>query len=309
MEPPANPAALFPWKRLKPLAFWPALAAMLAALAVMAADSRQFVRITTALNAAIIETLSPLFIYAAFGLLLLCAAIFCSPLGRVRIGGPGSRPIYPPFRWFCVSLTTAIAMGILFWAVAEPVLHFREPPPFSGASPGSDGAMRFAMSTVFLHWTLAPYAIYTVAGLTFALGFYNRGYSFSVDALLRPLLGSRLRGWPGELVDGLVLFSVVVGMSAILTGGLLLVGDGLQVLFGIPASPALYGAVAASIVAAALVSAASGLRGGIQLLARVNTVLFALLLVYLLAVGPGAFIARLGANPCSAIWRSWYRAT
>ena len=281
---------------LKHITFWAALIAMLSALTLIAVDQARFVQITAALNALLIDRLSFLFLYTALGLLLLCVVVFFSPLGGVRIGGEGATRIYSPFRWFSVSLTAVIAMGILFWAVAEPVVHFHEPPGFSGARPGSDAALHFALSTVFVHWTLAPYAIYTVTALTFALGFHNRGYDFSVDALLRPLFGDRLGGRTGELVDALVLFSVVVGMSAVLSGGLLLIGDGLRVLFGQPKSPLVYALISTFIVGAALLSASSGLRGGIQLLARLNTVLFIALLIYLLAVGPGAFILRLGGE-------------
>ncbi|WP_346840184.1 BCCT family transporter [Microbulbifer sp. SAOS-129_SWC] len=269
---------------------------ILLVLAVTAADQQQFVAITTAINAAIIDNFSWLFLYAAVALLGLCLLVYFSPLGRVRIGGADAEPIYSPFRWFAVSLTTVIAMGILFWAVAEPVVHFRQPPDFAGVAAGSDGAMRFAMATVFVHWTLAPYAIYTVAALTFALGFYNCGHGFSVGTLFRPLLGRHLRRPVAEAIDALVLFAVVVGMSAVLSAGLLLIGDGLRALFAIPASPGVYAATAAFIVGVALLSASSGLRQGIQVLARINTVLFVLLMLYLLVVGPSGFIGRVGGE-------------
>ncbi|MCW8127516.1 BCCT family transporter [Microbulbifer halophilus] len=271
------------------------MAGILLVLALTVADEQRFVAITTSVNAAIIDHFSALFLYSAVALLGLCLYIYCSPLGRMRIGGGQAARIYSPFRWFAVSLTTVIAMGILFWAVAEPVVHFREPPDFSGVEPGTDAAMIFSMSTVFVHWTLAPYAIYTVAGLTFALAFYNLGCEFSVGSLFRPLLGRGLAEPVAQVIDGLVLFAVVVGMSAVLSAGLLLIGDGVQFLFALPKSPGIYAAIAGFIVAVALLSAASGLRQGIQLLARINTMVFVLLLFYLLLVGPTAFIVRIGA--------------
>ncbi len=309
---------------LKPITFWPALAGILAVLAATAVDKQNFIQLTSAVNAAIIENFSFLFLYGALALLALCIYIFFSPLGRVRIGGDGAQPIYSPFRWFSVSLTTVIAMGILFWAVAEPVVHLHEPPPFTGVEPGGAEAMRFAMSSVFVHWTLAPYAIYTVAALAFALAFYNCGHSFSVGSLLRPLLGDHLGEKTAQGIDALVLFAVVVGMSAVLSAGLLLIGDGLQVLFGIPKSPQVYAATAAFIVAVALLSAASGLGQGIQVLARINTVLFVLLMLYVLVVGPSIFIIKLGSQslaeyltgfiprhllfnePASSRWSGWW---
>ncbi|WP_193165345.1 BCCT family transporter [Microbulbifer hainanensis] len=284
------------WRQLKPITFWPALVSILVVLAVTAVDQHQFVAITTAINDGIISNFSWLFLYSAVALLGLCLFVYISPLGPVRIGGPGARPIYSPFRWFAVSLTTVIAMGILFWAVAEPVLHFRQPPDFAQVAPGSESAMRFAMSTVFVHWTLAPYAIYTVAALTFALGFHNRGYGFSVGSLFRPIVGRHLHDSAAQLIDALVLFAVVVGMSAVLSAGLLLIGDGLLTLFDIPKSAAGYAATAVFIVAVALLSASSGLRQGIQVLARINTVLFVLLMLYVLVVGPDGFLARIGGE-------------
>ena len=283
-------------QRLKPITFWPALVGVALVLVLIAADQQRFVELVSAVNAAIIHHLSGPFLYCAVLMLALCLLVFIAPLGAVRIGGEHAVPIYSPFRWFAVSLTTVIAMGILFWAVAEPVVHFHEPPPFSGVEPGGRDAKRFAMSTVFVHWTLVPYAIYTVTALTFALSFYNRGERFSVAALLRPLLGNLLGQRAAHCVDALVLFSVIVGMSAVLSAGLLLITDGFHSLLALPPTPLMLGLCALSIVGIALASAASGLRRGIQVLARINTVLFVLLLVYVFLVGPTLAIIKLGGS-------------
>ena len=267
---------------------------ILLVLIVTAVDEQHFVALATSLNAVIIDHFSALFLYAALAMLLLSVFVCFSPFGKVHIGGPGADRLYPPFRWFAVSLTTVIAMGILFWAVAEPVMHFREPPGFAGVEAGSAGAMRFAMTSVFVHWTAVPYAIYTVPALTFALAFYNFGYRFSVGSLLRPMFGEHLHSRTVQSIDALVLFAVVIGMSAVLSAGLLLIGDGLQALFGIDKTALVYAMTAGFIVGVALLSAASGLRRGIQILARANTFLFFGLVVYIFILGPSGFIGSLG---------------
>src|SRR3546814_9992221 len=91
------------------------------------------------------------------------------------------KPLLGRWRWFAVTLCTTIATGILFWGVAEPLFHLNEPPKMLGLKPGSDAAATFAMSTMFLHWTLTPYAIYTVAALAFAIVYYNRREPFRLD--------------------------------------------------------------------------------------------------------------------------------
>src|SRR3546814_3962121 len=108
------------------------------------------------------------------------------------------KPLLGRWRWFAVTLCTTIATGILFWGVAEPLFHLNEPPKMLGLKPGSDAAATFAMSTMFLHWTLTPYAIYTVAALAFAIVYYNRREPFRLSSLFEPLLGRRAHGPVGS---------------------------------------------------------------------------------------------------------------
>src|SRR3546814_16277421 len=97
-----------------------------------------------------------------------------------------------------------------------------------GLEPGSDGAAIFAMSTMFLHWTLTPYAIYTVAGLAFATGYYNRREPFRLSSLFVPLIGARAHGTVGSAIDILCIFALVAGMSASLGAGPLSLDGGTE---------------------------------------------------------------------------------
>ena len=274
---------------IKPLTFWPSAIFLFLTLMVSWLDAQTFVNLTSNLNGQIIEHLPFAFTLSAFAMVLICAYIFVSPVGKVRIGGENAQPILSPFKWFSVSLTTVIAMGILFWSVAEPVIHFNEPAAFSGALRRTEEALSFSVATLFVHWTLAPYAIYTAAGLCFALAYYNFQMPFSARSLLRPVLGDFVEGKSGQLLDSLVLFSVVIGMSATLTAGLLLIGSGITASFGLSSGPLLYGLISAFIIGVALISSFTGLRRGIQFLARINTYLFFAALVFVMATGPMDF--------------------
>ena len=112
----------------------------------------------------------------AFNLVtLLCLGavifVFFSPLGKVRIGGRKARPIMSFSNLVWITLCTTVASGILFWGCAEPLYHFYQPAVSQGVEPGSAGAAVFAMKTMFLEWTLSPYAIYTVVAVLFAFVF------------------------------------------------------------------------------------------------------------------------------------------
>ena len=224
-----------------------------------------------------------LFSWSTAAYLVLLAFTYVSPLGATVIGGSGSRPLLSPWRWFAVTACTTIATGILFWGIAEPIYHHSDPPPA-----GVDDPAVFALSTLYLHWTLTPYGIYTVGGLLFALGFYNHGQPFSLTTLLRPALGRKVHHRGGAVVDALCLFALVAGMAAALGAGSLALLGGIQQYFGAGAgaTPVTLAVVIFTIVLAFSVSAATGLQRGIRILSNYNIIGFLLLAGFVLVAGP-----------------------
>lgn len=250
--------------------FFTPLAVLLAAVILSLWQGPSVVAAETAINDWILRYFSSLFAWAGIGFLILLAGISVSPLGGRIIGGPAAQPILTRWRWFAVTLCTTIATGILFWGAAEPLFHLNDPPAMLGLEPGSEAAATFAMSTMFLHWTLTPYAIYTVAGLAFALVYYNRSEPFSLSSLFVPLLGQRAHGPVGTGIDIICLYALVAGMAASLGG-----------------TP-LRWAIAGAIVASFLISAATGLQKGIAGLSVLNTWLFFAIIAFVLIAGPTA---------------------
>ncbi|SHM74312.1 Choline-glycine betaine transporter [Halomonas cupida] len=293
---PKNSKSLITMKRIRPLTFWPACLCLCVTIIYTVIDKNNFISATSSLNDAIIDHLSWLFDLSALFLVGVVIYAFFAPIGRVRIGGEDATPLLTPFRWFAISLTTVIAMGILFWSVAEPIVHYQEPPAYLGITAQTPEAMRFAMSTIFVHWTITPYSIYTVAALTFALSFHNLKLKFSIGSMLRPLLGKRVNGLGGQIIDGIALFAVVLGMSATLSSGILVIADGLAATFGIGKSPLVLAIIAIVIIGSAILSAATGLHRGIQTLARINTWLYFIGAIFIFVVGPTTFILSIGVE-------------
>ncbi|KAI1695057.1 BCCT, betaine/carnitine/choline family transporter domain-containing protein [Ditylenchus destructor] len=174
---------------LRPLVFWPTFLILLAAVIASYIDLNAFL--------AVMPARLP---WCANRDRLLLRA------GKVRIGGEDAQPLLSKWRWFMVALCTTLAVGVLFWTTAEPLYHLYGPPTSLPIEAGSSAAKTFAMSTMFLHWTLTPYAIYLVPSLVFALVFYNRRSNFSIGAMLEPLLGeARVKRYAG-LIDTLAMF-------------------------------------------------------------------------------------------------------
>ncbi len=265
-----------------------------------------------------------LFNWSMFACLLVVLAAYVSPLGRVRIGGEEAKPLLSRPRWFAVTVCTTIATGILFWGTAEPIYHLSGPP-----EAGLENPAAFAMSTMFLHWTVTPYGMYTLGGLLFALVFYNRKQPFALSSLLEPVFGGGIHSRGGAVIDVVCLFALVTGMAGSLGAGILSLSGGL----GWGKSPAVLALITGAIVLAFCISAVSGLQRGIRLLSSVNVVGFLCLALFVFFAGPtlmalelsldgaGDFVAtfisrNLGLDPgidaawgrawTSFYWAGWY---
>ena len=225
-----------------------------------------------------------------------CAIAYFSSLGHVRIGGEAAKPMLSKFNWFSITLCSTIAAGMLFWSTAEPIYHLYGPPESLGIIPNTDAARTFAFSTLFLHWSFIPYAIYTVPALTFALAYHNLKKDHSVGGLLSPLFGRYTKGMWGQLIDAMALFSLVAGMSSALGQGLLTLAGGINKFTGIETSPMLLAIIATVVVATVVASAVSGLLKGILFLSSLNVVFFIALAVFVIIYGPTGYSVSAGVD-------------
>ncbi len=276
--------------------FLPPVLLLLATVGFSFSNPEGFLTGAQAVNAWILNRFGWLFGLGALSFLVILAGVYFSPLAKVRIGGPNATPLLKRWNWFAITLCTTIATGILFWGTAEPLYHLHQPPAGLGLTPGSASAVPFSMSALLLHWTLAPYAMYTVAGLGFALSYYNAGQSFSLGSLVSPLLGNRSHKTLGTLIDVVGLYGLVAGMAASLGVGMLTIMGGIQSEFGIAASPWLLAAIALAIVTTFVISASSGLLKGITLLSDLNLRAFIALAVFVFIFGPTLSMLKIGGQ-------------
>lgn len=276
--------------RIRPLVFWPPFILLMTAVVVSLVDLDRFLAATTAINTWILSSFSWLFSLATLAMVLTLIAAFVSPLGRMRIGGDTAKPLLTKWRWFSISLCTTVAIGIMFWATAEPMYHLHTPPGGQGLGADTPEAMRFALSTMFLHWSFTPYSIYSVPALAFALAYYNRRKPFSLGSALSPVFGRAVEGRGGQIIDAIALYTLVAGMAASLGTGALTLAGGVDRYLGTGTGPLVLGVLTALIVVSAVASAASGLHRGIARLSSLNTRIFFVLAGFVFIAGPTGFI-------------------
>jgi choline-glycine betaine transporter len=259
-------------------------------------DGAVFLSMAKSANQWILDYFGWLYAGAALIGFLLVLAVYFSPLGSLIIGGKGAEPLVNKLTWFSISLCTTIAVGILFWASAEPLYHFNQPPEGIEIKSRSDAAHTFSLSTLFLHWTLIPYSIYTLTALMFAINYYNLKKPFQIGSLLIPVFGDRRSLQLSPFLDSISLFSLVAGMSASMGAGLLTLSGGISQF--VPNSKTAFnvGITAFFLTFTFVWSALSGLHKGIRILSNINMVGFILLLFWFVIFGPfGAIWSHFGS--------------
>lgn len=283
-------------KSTRPLVFWPPVILLLSALVFSLVDFDGFYAGVTVAKDWILKYFGWLFSYASFAAVALIVWVAVSPLGSVRIGGPHAKPILSRWNWFSITLCTTIAIGILFWGAAEPMFHVKAPPPFAHADPYTNEAAQFALSSMFMHWTVTPYALYTVPALAFALTHYNLGRPYSLSGPLSVIIGKAATGRIGALIDAVGLYALVAGVAASLGAGVMTLAGGLEAAAGVYDTTVLRLLVTAAIVVMFVVSSISGLQRGIKYLSDFNTRFFFALVAFVLVAGPTWQILVLGAE-------------
>ncbi len=229
------------------------------------------------------------FSYMAFALVLSVFVIPFSKFGKQKIGGEKATRILKPWQLFAVTLCTTVAVGILLWATSEPIKHLVNPASFANAKPLSVEAINFSISTMFLHWTITPYAITILPAILFAYVFYNQDEPFSLGSVFTPLFGKKAHKY-AYLLDAICLYCMVAGMAASLGSAILIFKGAVENLAGIEGTPLLNAGITLVIVISFTLSAATGILKGIKYLSMINLSLFILFMLYVVSVGPTNFM-------------------
>lgn len=245
--------------------------------------------------------LAGFFMAAANIFVLLCLILIFSPLGRVRLGGCDAVPDFSYPGWFAMLFAAGMGIGLMFYGVAEPMGHFTAAlegvtygedgqrtdwAPLGGAAGDVQEAWRLGMAATIYHWGLHPWAIYAIVALALALFSFNKGLPLSMRSIFYPLLGERVWGWPGHVVDILAVFATLFGLVTSLGLGAEQASAGIEYLFGVESTTLSKVVLITVITAIALLSVVAGVDKGVRRLSEINLVMAFLLLVFVILAGP-----------------------
>ncbi|MAP29560.1 MAG: BCCT transporter [Pseudomonas sp.] len=260
----------------------------------------------TALRNWLTGNLAWFFIGAANIFVILCLGLIVSPLGKVRLGGMEAKPDYGYLGWFSMLFAAGMGIGLMFYGVSEPMSHFSSSlggvavgedglrtdwAPLGAAAGDAEAARRLGMAATIFHWGLHPWAIYAVVALALALFSFNKGLPLTIRSIFYPILGERVWGWPGHIIDTLAVFATLFGLATSLGFGAEQATAGLHYLFDIGTGNVTKVLLIIGITGLALLSVVAGLDKGVKRLSEINMVLAIVLMGFVIIVGPTVAIA------------------
>lgn len=228
------------------------------------------------------------FYILSVALILICVVFLAiSRYGDIKLGPDHSEPDYRNKSWFAMLFSAGMGIGLMFFGVAEPVMHFINPPV---GDPNTVAAAREAMNITFFHWGLHAWAIYAMVALILAYFSFRNGLPLTLRSALYPLIGERIYGPIGHAVDIFAILGTVFGVATSLGYGVLQINSGLNQLFDLPINTTVQVILIAVTCTLATLSVASGLDKGVRILSEVNLGLAAILMLFVLTVGPTVFL-------------------
>ncbi|GAA5186803.1 choline BCCT transporter BetT [Ferrimonas gelatinilytica] len=254
---------------------------LLVAYAAVAPDqaANQF----SALQAAVIANAGWFYILVVALILLFVAFLGLSRFGDIKLGPDHAEPKFNNSSWFAMLFSAGMGIGLMFFGVAEPVMHFMSPPV---GDPGTVEAAKEAMKITFFHWGLHAWAIYAIVALILAFFAYRHGLPLTLRSALYPLIGEKIYGPIGHAVDVFAVLGTVFGVATSLGFGVAQVNAGLNYLFDIPVGPQTQVILIAVITTLATISVVTGLEKGIRRLSELNLLLAVGLMALIILLGP-----------------------
>ena len=230
-----------------------------------------------------------MYLLVTTGFVVFVLYLGLSRAGTIRLGPDYEAPEFSYPSWLAMIFSGGMGVGLVFWGVAEPMMHFNDPPLGTGL-PRTQMAAQAGMRYAFFHWGLHQWASFALVGLAIAYVRFRHQSRGLISETLRPVLGARIDGGWGEAVDILTVVSTVFGVATTLGLGALQINSGLSGLTGLPYGFGVQLLVLAAVGVLFMLSATTPLDRGVRGLSNLNMALAGLLLLVVLLLGPTGFV-------------------
>lgn len=220
--------------------------------------------------------------------IVFCLYMAFGKFGKIRIGGRNAKPEFSMWAWFAMLFSAGIGNGLVLFSIADPVRDYLEPPRLAGEAPAR--IAQEAINFSFLHHGIHGWAIYSVVGLSLAYFTFNRKMPLTLRSVFYPILGNRIHGWMGDLIDIMAVITTLFGLATTIGFGVGQINAGFSHVFGLPSSLFYQILIIVGVTLAATLSAFSGIDKGVQMLSKVNVRVASAIFLLVLILGSTTFI-------------------
>lgn len=256
-------------------------------LAVVIISPDAFELLTKQMNQWITDSFSWFYVLSVAIFLIILIFIALSDMGKIKLGPDHSQPDYRNGSWFAMLFTAGMGIGLMFFGVAEPVMHYVSPP--SGNAQTVEAAQQ-AVRITFFHWGLHAWAIYALVGLSLAYFSFRYNLPLKVRSGLYPIIGERIYGPLGDGVDTFATIGTIFGVATTLGFGVTQINSGLSYLFGWESSISTQIILIIFVSALASLSVFLGLDKGVKRLSELNLILVLILLAFVFFASSSIYI-------------------
>ncbi len=287
-EPEAQAQSTQPsWLKINPPVFFgSAILCVLFVLGTIAAPERAAAFFGD-VQSWVINTAGWFYILAVALFLIFVVVLALSSYGRIKLGPDHSEPDYTYMSWFAMLFSAGMGIGLMFFGVAEPVMHLMSPPVGDEATVE---AAREAMRITFFHWGMHAWAIYAVVALSLAYFAFRQNLPLTIRSSLYPLIGEKIHGPIGHAVDIFAVLGTLFGVATSLGLGVMQINSGLNYLFDVPSSVGVQILLIVGVTGLATISVVLGLDGGIRRISELNLILAVILVLFVLVAGPTLYL-------------------
>ena len=272
---------------IDPAVFYPALILLAVGVIAVVAMPGDGAATFAALQATIVKSASWFYVLVIAVIAVMVLVLAVSRYGDIKLGPDHAEPDYGFLSWFSMLFAAGVGVGLLFYGVAEPVMHFLSPPVGEG---GDMAAAADGLQLTYLHWGFNAWATYAAVAMVLAYFSYRHDLPLTLRSAFYPLIGDRIHGPLGASVDVFAVICTTCGISVSLGLGVLQINTGLNYLFGVAIDTWIQVILIFATMAVATVSVIMGLDSGIKRLSEINTVLAVSLLLLILLAGPTALL-------------------
>jgi len=275
------------FKNIAPKRFLFSLLLISAFMGITLVNLTEADKLFSGIQAQLSNSLGWLIILAANAILVFVIYLAFSKHKNLILGGPDAKPEFSNINWIAMLFSAGLGIGLLFYGVAEPIMHLSSDAIHQEGAAFSDKA-NLSMNLTYLHWGFHGWAIYGVVGLCFAYFSFNKNLPFRVSSFFSGTMTQN--AWGRVPLDIIAIIATIFGIATSLGLGANQINSGLGYMGVLEENFVSTVWIIVFITLLGLISVVLGLQTGIKRLSQLNMILCGLMLGIIFIAGPTSFI-------------------